>query len=170
MITIDTKELNKLERGLKQYASILPKNVAAAELRRTVKPLLAKVKATAPVGETVTASGWGNHTGPANRRGGATRQDARIKTVNPESSEVARVAVGISRAKGKVGWRTGFIAWGTKERRKKNGQRTGRIARGSNFLKKALDSTILIVRSDFREITLMAFQKWAKKNLPQGRF
>lgn len=168
MITADTKELEKLEKGLTQFNSILPKGVAAVELRKISRPVLQKVKALVPVGKTKSNDGWGKTRGPAYRRGGATRADARIKVVNPNQGEIARVAVGISKAKGKVGWRTGFLTRGTKDRKRRNGQSTGSI-RANNFLQKALDTTVIVVRSDFRELTLRAFERWAKKNLPQGR-
>lgn len=46
------------------------------------------------------------------RRGGATKADIRIKVVSDKQGE-ATALVGVSKAYGKVGWRTHFIEYGT---------------------------------------------------------
>ena len=96
-------------------------------------------------------------------RGGATRRDMRILIVPGVGNEVSRAVIGVSQKKGKVGWRTHFITRGFSDR-------SGRFHKGRDFLKSAFDLTYGISKGIFAREVLVSFQKWAKRNLPQGKF
>ncbi|KQS33969.1 hypothetical protein [Dyadobacter sp. Leaf189] len=163
MIQINADELLKLATGLDQYKSIMPKSVSTQALRNAVRPMFRSAQRLAPSGRVVSKSGWGKNKGPEFARGGATRRDIRIKLVPARGQETARVIVGVSKKSGKVGWRTHFITRGFTDR-------GGRFHRPDNFLQNAYDYTIEIVRTSFQKEVLLSFRKWARRNLPKGRF
>ena len=165
MIEVDVKDLYKLEAGLKHYDSILPKSVAASAFRNATKPMVKASKDFAPVGGRKSKNGWGKRTGPEYRRGGATKRDVRFKMVPSKvnAGEVSKALIGVSMKKGKSGWRTHFITSGFTDR-------GGRKHAGKNFLQTAFDTTIGEVSASYAKEMVGAFQKWAKRNLPQGRF
>lgn len=156
MITVNTDEVKKLERGLSQYQSILPKSVAASALKKATRPMVKMAKAEAPVGKSKNVLG-------GNSRGGATRRDTRVKVVPVESGEIARLIIGVSKKRDKVGWRTHFITRGFTDR-------GGKRHAANDFLKRAYEATIGAARAEYATEILIAFKKWAQKNLPQGRF
>ncbi|QRQ99714.1 hypothetical protein [Dyadobacter sandarakinus] len=153
-VKIDTKELDKLAKGLSRYESVVPRSVKNTALRRSSKPMLDAAKKEAPVGRAI--SGRNNEEG-----GGATRSDLRIKAVKPEPGEDSRVLVGVSKRRGKVGWRTHFITRGFTDR-------GGKRHAPNDFLKRAYESTIEAVGALYKEEILIAFKKWADKNLPRN--
>ncbi|MCE7038990.1 hypothetical protein [Dyadobacter sp. CY312] len=165
MIRIDTSDLDRLEKGLSQYRTVLPKSVAASAFRNAIRPMLQKVKSEAPIGKRSAPNGWGKRTGREYARGGYTRRDARIKIIPAKTSagEVARGFVGISSKKNRVGWRTHFITTGFTDR---GGKKHG----ANQFLKRSFDATIEIARNSFGREMAGSFQKWTKRNLPQGRY
>lgn len=162
MIKVDTSDLNKLEKGLSNYQSILPKSVAVNALRNATKPMLQKAKSEAPIGKRTASEGWGKNTGRQYARGGYTRRDARFKVIPAKTGagEVARALVGISSKKNRVGWRTHFTTTGFTDR---GGKKHG----PNNFLQRAFDATIDVARASFGKDMANSFQKWAKRNLPQ---
>lgn len=163
MITADTNELKRLEEGLRQYESILPKSVAGQALKKSSRPMEQSARRLAPVGNVVNATGWGKHRGPKYARGGTTRRDVRFKFDKSEDKALTRAMIGVSRISTKVGWRTQFYTAGYTDR-------GGNRHRGKNFLQDAYNFTIDFVRLNFAKESLLSFQKWAKRNLPQGRF
>ncbi len=98
---------NKLNR--------LPNNVSVKAIqdgmKKAVEPLKQKMTQIVPVGnggaERVSRKKRDN----AYRRGGATRRDLRILTVQDDPSEF-KTLIGVSKLRGKVGWRTHFIVSG----------------------------------------------------------
>jgi len=155
MITIDAKDLLKLAKGMETYRNAVPKSIAVKALREAIKPMLTATKNLAPVGSVVNYSGRAG-----TERGGATRRDVRIRFVKEEGQEIARVLVGVSAKKGKVGWRTHFITRGFTDR-------GGNFHRGQDFLKEAYDNTFDIVQAKFYKALFDGFIKWGKENLPQ---
>jgi hypothetical protein len=162
MIKIDASELIKLSKGLEQYKSIFPKSASTQALKKSVRPMFRSAQRLVPTGRRVAASGWGEKKGSDYARGRATARDLRIKLVPAKGNESARVLIGVSKAKGRVGWRTHFITRGFTDR-------GGRFHRGKDFLQNAYDYTIDIVKDNFNGELLLFFRKWAKRNLPQGR-
>lgn len=162
MIKIDASEMEVLSRGLDRYKTIFPKANSTQALKRAARPMLRSAQRLAPTGRRVSRSGWGSKTGSQYTRGGATIRDLRIKVDPVKREDVSRVMVGVSRAKGKVGWRTNLITRGFTDR-------GGRFHRPNNFLQAAYDYTIDIVRANYSGELLLSFRKWALKNLPQGR-
>lgn len=163
MIKIDAKELLKLADGLAAYKNMMPKSVANSALRKSVRPMYNSAQRLAPKGRVISREGWGKNKGPEYARGGITRRDVRIKMVPAGRDESARAVVGVSKKKGKVGWRTHFITRGFTDR-------GGRKHRGRNFLQDAFDYTIEIVRDNFTREALLSFRKWARRYLPKGKF
>ena len=165
MIRVDVKDLHKLEAGLRQYDSILPKSVASSAFRNATRPMVKAAKAAAPVGKRKSANGWGKKKGPEIARGGITKRHVRIQMIPSKinAGEVSRALIGVSMRKGKVGWRTHFITTGFTDR-------GGRKHPGRNFLETAFNSSIAQVAGSYAREMGAAFQKWAKRNLPQGRF
>lgn len=155
MITVDAKELMKLNAAFAQYTKAIPKNVAVKALRESIKPMFTASRNLAPIGNVVNYSGR-----PGMERGGATRRDVRIRFVKEEGSEIARVLVGVSSKSGKVGWRTHFITRGFTDR-------GGKFHGPDNFLQEAFDNTIDIVQDKFYRSLFDGFVKWGKENLPQ---
>lgn len=151
-VKVDMSEMEKLARGLDTYRSILPRSVSDSALRRSARPMLLSARRLAPVGDRLK-----------DKRAGATRRDLRIKTVAPADGENSKVLVGVSKSKGKAGWRTNLITRGFTDR-------GGRFHRARDFLKDAYDYTIEIVRDNYGREVLSSFKKWASKNLPKRRF
>jgi hypothetical protein len=171
-VKMDTSGVSKLEKAMGRYSKIFPNDKANSVFRRAVRPMLAATKVEAPVsmGGRMRISLRHRNKGSvvnAYAQGGATRRDLRIKTVPAKGDELGRVLVGVSKAGGKVGWRTHFITRGTKERRKRSGASTGRMT-PNNFLQRSFDRTISGVRTDFERAYREAFVQWAKTTLPQG--
>jgi len=163
MIKIDAEDLKKLARGLDAYQSMMPKTVASSALRRSVRPMSQEARRLAPKGKVKSSEGWGKYKGPEYARGGVTRRDVRTKMVPGVAGESARAVIGVSKKKGKVGWRTHFITQGFTDR-------GGRFHSGKNFLENAFESTIGVVRDNFGKEVLLSFQKWARRVLPKGKY
>lgn len=168
-IILNADQLTKLDATLQRYQHMLPPSVAANALRKSARPMFRAAKDLVPVSNDgreyvrLRREGWSVHADAnVGRRGGATRRDLRIKAVKGEHGEVGRVLVGVSQKNGKVGWRTHFITTGFTDK-------NGRKHTGNNFLKQAYDQTIGEVKLIFSQELYIEFQKWGKKNLPQGR-
>lgn len=173
MIRVDTSEIVKLAKAMEKYSRIFPKEKANAALRKAVRPMLAAAQIEAPVsfdGQTRVSLKHRKKGNAVNsyRQGGATRKDLRVKSVQAEGDELGRVLIGVSKKRGKVGWRTPFITKGTKERKTKKGKRTGRVS-PNNFLQRAFDRTFPSVREAFARDYREAFIQWAKQTLPKGK-
>ncbi|MET7253463.1 hypothetical protein [Dyadobacter fermentans] len=171
-VTADTSEITKVEKAMGRYSRIMPPEIANNLLRRSVRPMLIAAKAQVPVSSNGQMRVSLKHrkagkSANAYAQGGATRRDLRIKIGRPEIKELSRVLVGVSRMPGKVGWRTPFITGGTKDRLTEKGRRTGRV-RANNFLDRAYDQTISMVRTDFQREYREQFIRWAKENLPKS--
>lgn len=69
-----------------------------------VRPVLLKAKELVPVGEQKFGEGW-------QERGGTTKRDLRIKTVNDVAFET-KALIGVDGRKGRVGWRAHFQEFG----------------------------------------------------------
>ncbi|MCF0060122.1 hypothetical protein MUK70_12800 [Dyadobacter chenwenxiniae] len=168
-VKIDTQEVDKLGKAMSRYAGIFPQNKANSVLRKAVRPMLTAAWIEVPVSkgsERVSLSGARRaikkgYNANYLRQGGATRRDLRIKTVAPKGDELGRILVGVSKSRNKVGWRTHFITRGFKDR-------GGNPHGPNNFLQRAYDQTISMVRADFLKAYREAFAKWAKHTLPQG--
>ncbi len=153
MITLDAKELMKLNEGFKKYGAAIPQSVAKKALRDAAQPMLTATRNNAPVGGVINYSG-------TSHRGGATRRDVRMMFAKIEGEEIARVLIGVSMKSGKVGWRTHFITKGYTDR-------GGSFHRGKDFLTEAYDNTIGIVQDNFYKTLFSGLVKWGKENLPQ---
>lgn len=160
MITLDAKELMKLNEGFKKYGAAIQPAVAKKAFREAARPMLTATRNLVPVGSVIAPMGWGKNKGPAFARGGYTRRDVRLKFVPPIGDEVARVAIGVSKAGSDVGWRTHFITRGWTDR-------GGTFHRGKDFLTEAYDNTIEVVQDNFYKTLFSNLLKWGKENLPQ---
>lgn len=174
-ITVDLKDIEKLNVAMGRYAQIMPTSKANSVLRKAAKPMLSAAQSEVPVSrgdqESVSLNRARReikaHRNPNGyRRGGATRRDLRIKAVQPKAGEIGRVLVGVSKRRGKVGWRTVFITTGATNRKTKKGKSTGSV-KANKFLDRAYDSTIDFVRVDFQQQYREAFVSWARSNWPQ---
>lgn len=154
MITLDAKELMKLNEGFKKYGAAIPPTVARSALREAARPMLTATRNLAPVGSKVSGEKGGYN------RGGATRRDVRMMFSKVEGEEVARVFIGVSMKTGKVGWRTHFITKGWTDR-------SGTFHRGKDFLTEAYDNTIGVVQDNFYKTLFSNLVKWGRENLPQ---
>lgn len=163
MIEVDIKEFQRLEKELRRYETTF-RAPGAKILRDATRPMVIKAKAEAPTGKSISRNGWGKKTGPEFARGGMTKRDIRFTSVPPViNGEISRVLIGVSKRKGRVGWRTHFITKGFTDR---GGKKHG----PNDFLQRAYDSTIEYAKQyTSREIS-QALVRWAKRNLPQGRF
>lgn len=154
MITLDAKDLFKLREGFARYQNAIPKSVAQGALRAAAKPMLDSARRLAPVGGDRMMKGKGQV------RGGATRRDMRILSVNPEGVEITRIAVGVSGKSNAVGWRTHFITRGFTDR-------GGVFHKKRDFLQDAHDYTIDVVEDKFYKALFTRFVEWGRLNLPQ---
>lgn len=157
MITLDAKELSRLNKGFEKYQNAIPVSIARKALREAAQPMLRSAKNLVPVGGKIQKYGKAR---TDQDRGGATRRDIRIAFVKQENLEIARLVVGVSQKSGRVGWRTHFITRGFTDR-------GGSFHRGKDFLTEAHDNTIGEVQNTFYRLLFEGFVKWGKQNLPQ---
>ncbi len=113
---MDSSSLKPLIQDLRSVGRALDWKVLGGALVGASKPAVRSVQQEAPVGqdgyERVSLSrGRGRRNDY--RRGGATRRDVRAKAVDGVGQEEVRVLIGVSQKRGKVGWRTHFITFGT---------------------------------------------------------
>lgn len=118
-VTINTSMLTQLNNDLKTVGRSLDRSVVGPALVDAAKPLLIAAEQEAPIGKIPryksTLVSRGKSKGQTRRitgsfaRGGATRRDVRLRSVDGNGAEVARVLVGVSKKSGKVGWRTQFL-------------------------------------------------------------
>lgn len=160
MITLDTRELQRLNEGFRKYGAAVQPAVVKKAFREASRPMLTAVRNLAPVGGVIAPMGWGKNKGPVFARGGYTRRDVRVKFVPPLGDEVVRVAIGVSKAGSKVGWRTHFITQGWTDR-------GGTFHRGKDFLAEAHDNTIGVVQDNFYRTLFSGLVKWGREHLPQ---
>ena len=171
-VTADTSGLNKVDQGLARYSKIMPTDTTNRILKKATKPMLNSAKANAPVskgGRTRISLKHRSAGKNANAyaQGGATRRDLRAKVVPPEKDESGRILIGVSKRSSKVGWRTNFITRGTRIRFSKTGKSLGRVSK-NNFLQRAYDQTMPMVRVDVEREFRLEFIRWARQNLPQS--
>lgn len=116
-----TATLTGFDELVKSLAKDVPASVNADALNKILtvvaKPFLNEMKRTVPVSKVYQrVSLRHRHSGFANdfrRGGGATKQDIRIRSITDRQSLYgAEKLVGVSKKKGKVGWRTHFIILG----------------------------------------------------------
>lgn len=128
----------------------LPREVSDDELSKQLQaaaqPMKEQMTQEAPKGQYKDTQGEfvslryrGNRYANDYRRGGATKQDVRIKVAKDENGTV-KVLVGVSKAAGKVGWRTHFIVQGVAG--------TKQVAKNP-FLDRAHDKTIAQTEDNF---------------------
>lgn len=118
-ISIDTRQLQALEFRLNTVGRSLNKQTLSPALVDAAQPMLTAVRQETPVGPvpryksaTITRGrnkGGVRRTTGSFARGGATRNSVRLKAVEGVGNEVVRVLAGVSKKRGKVGWRTHFI-------------------------------------------------------------
>lgn len=174
-VVIDTTDIDRLAEAMKRYGGIMPTAKANQALRKSAKPMLSRAQTEVPVwrgGRERISLAKGRAAIARNsdpnyyRQGGATKRDLRIKAVNPRSKEIGRVLVGVSKKKGKVGFRTHWIEQGTSDRYTKSRAYRGKI-KANPFLQRSYTATIDMVRTDFAAAYRLAFIKWAKATWPQ---
>ena len=175
-IVIDTTDIDKLARAMSRYGGIMPTSKANQALRKAARPMLLKARQEVPVWkgdrERISLAAGRAAIGRGSdpnyyRKGGATKRDLRVMAVAPRFFEIARVLVGVSKRKGKVGWRTHFIEQGTQSRYTKKGRMYRGAIRANPFLQRSFDQTIFSVRKEFSETYKAAFIKWARATWPQ---
>lgn len=121
-ITLNDSELRDLDRRVAESGgAFTPRNVDQI-LAKAARPVLVVLRTNTPVGKgkmksksRTNKNGTGDSTYD---RGGATRRDTRIKVIKGAGGEVSAVLIGVSKRRGKVGWRTHFITRGTKRNRR----------------------------------------------------
>lgn len=138
-LTVGTSELNELNGRLRRAGRSLDKKTLGPALLNAARPALNAVRQEAPVGEGYERVSLSHRRGRRNdyRRGGATQRDVRQKLVDGVGDEVVRVLEGVSKKRGKVGWRTHFITFGT------------RFMRANPFIDRAVNRTLPEVISRF---------------------
>jgi HK97 gp10 family phage protein len=130
-ILYDLTGLRNLEANLVRLPFQLQERTMQAALSEAAKPIKTRMVQEAPRGkgnQRVSLKRRSNDY----RRGGATRQDIRIRAVRDKVGE-AKVIIGVSKKSGKVGWRTHFITKGVAGKRR---------IRPNDFLTRAFSQTI----------------------------
>jgi hypothetical protein len=115
-----TATLTGFDELVKALAKDVPASVNADALNRILtvvaQPFLKEMRRTVPVskgGQRISLKHRKNHSANEYRRGGATKGDLRIKQITEKGNLYgAEKLVGVSKKKGKVGWRTHFIIQG----------------------------------------------------------
>jgi hypothetical protein len=163
MISLDTKELMRLNKGFEKYQNAIPAATTNAALVKSARPMLNLVKQLVPIGDVISDDGWGARKGPDYRRGNrSTLRDVRISRIKPKGDEIARIMIGVNDKSGHVGWRTHFITHGWTDR-------GGSKHAGKDFLAQAYNSTIEEVQNTFYRELFTNLVKWGNANLPQGK-
>lgn len=151
-MSFDASQAAALDRALGRYKQIIPNSAASKGIRKALKPMLEAAKSEVPVGGRVSKGKRSEYD-----QGGATRRDLRIRIVKPEGDEAARGLVGVSKKRGKVGWRTHLITRKNKNRKAPD-----------NFLERAyrqtIDQTVQILGTSIEQ----SVRDWAKNNLPHS--
>ena len=145
MLAVDTEELKLLAERILKLSKHLTFDENQSALNFAVKPVLEEMQRTVPVWKkkisfhtrTSRWRGAPQSIDPAYSRGGATKQDLRIKNIRLSKSNEAKVIVGVSKKKGKVGWRTHFIIHGTK------------FMKANDFMIRSANSTIDMVEKRY---------------------
>lgn len=148
-LTVDLRELDQLAITLRDARSIYPKSVVSAALKEAAKPMLVAAKQEAPVGNRRRYASNSNTSGSMDR-GGATRRDIRLKAVTFKGGSVG-VLVGVSKKRGRVGWRTQFITRGTK------------FMRRNDFLERAFNRTFDLVRGRLENSLGQKFEAYIRR-------
>lgn len=153
-MSFDFKGFDEAETALKQVPLVVSQKFIGGALRVAGRPMLDNFKSRIPIGDKKSGEG-------RDRRGGATYQDARIKIVYRDGEGIVRMLMGVSKAKGKVGWRFGYID-------KSEGFRTrnGRRIAGGQYLERAGVATAAKVEARFYQLVGDRVQK----NLAKGGF
>lgn len=133
-ISYDLTSLRNLEANLMRLPFQLQERTMQAALSEAARPMKTRMVQEAPRGKGNLRVSLSRRRGRSNdyRRGGATRQDIRIRAVRDKVGE-AKVIVGVSKKSGKVGWRTHFITKGIAGKRR---------IRPNDFLTRAFNQTI----------------------------
>ncbi|UFH52553.1 hypothetical protein [Spirosoma sp. KNUC1025] len=153
-IKVDSSSLKPLMADLRRVGRALDFKTLGAALVGASKPAVRAVQQEAPVGhdghQRVSLS---RSRGRRNdyRRGGATRQDVRAKAVDGVGKEEVRVLIGVSKKRGKVGWRTHFITVGTIR------------MRANAFIDRGVNRVIDQVKSSFMGSLITTVQRIVKR-------
>lgn len=142
-LTFDGSELRKLSRQLAATGKEFGKPQMKKALKGALKPLLDAARQYVPVGSRLNRS-TATFTRRSGKtvwdgtydRGGATRRDLRIRIVEGEGAEVIRGLVGVSKARGRSGFRAHLITRSTANRRTQKGANRG-STRANDFLARA---------------------------------
>lgn len=124
-LNTETADLRDLIVSLNQAGGDFTPQLAGRILIDAAKPLLIAEQQEVPVGDIPQYQSGAVVRGirkgkPRTNigtyaRGGALRRSLRLKAVNPEGKEQARVIVGASKRTGQAGWRAHFIINGTQK-------------------------------------------------------
>lgn len=154
-LILDANQLYEFDRTLSRVGRVFDKNTSKRILRIALAPAEAAVKREAPEAQrgSVTFRTFSTKRGKIKRdgtydRGGATKRDVRILMVNPVGDESARGLVGVSKKRGKVGWRTLFLTRGTRNRRTRKGWNRG-ATRADDFLDRGERQSEYLVEREF---------------------
>ena len=152
--TFDDAQLRVFDAQLGRVGKVFTKGTSGKILRSALKPTLAAVKRNAPVGKTkVRSTGkFAGRSGKLKRdgtydKGGATRRDARILIVRGGNELETIGLVGISKSRGKVGWRAHLITRPNLNRRVAN-----------DFLGKSERETETLVLSNYEQTAVDVIQ------------
>ena len=121
-ITIDDSQLRAFDRQIAESrGAFTPRNLDGI-LVKVARPILKVLRSNTPVGKQRSrGKGRTKADGPGDGtydHGGATLRDTRTRIVKGGGDEVSAVIIGVSKRRGKVGWRTRFITRGSKHNRK----------------------------------------------------
>jgi len=120
-LTVDTSDMRNLDIQMSRIGRSFDRGALTQTGRRAFNPMVVATRQEAPIGR-IKRSPTGRtkadqRTDGTYDRGGATRRDIRFKAVAGKGEEVVRFLVGVSKSRGKVGWRTHFITRPTKKDR-----------------------------------------------------
>lgn len=149
-LTVDLRELDNLRITLQQAKAQYPKSVVGAALKDAANPMLIAAKQEAPVGKKLRYKARNVANNGSYDRGGATRRDLRLKVITYKGGSIG-VLIGVSKKKGKVGWRTPFVTLGSKNNRK------------NDFLTRAFDRTFELVANRLGKSLGVKFEAYVKR-------
>ncbi len=155
--SVDESQLRALDRQLAEAGRAFTPRLTGSILVNAARPMLTALRNNTPVGKQrrygkgrLKRDGAGDGTYD---RGGATRRDARIRQGSlTRGDEVATVVVGISKRRGRVGWRTRFTTQGTKRSRK------------NEFIRRTEDQTAGLVELRFAQSAQVVVSRILSRN------
>lgn len=119
-LTIDTRTLLDLDRKLAAVGKSFSGPAIKQVLRVAAKPALTALRANAPVRKGPVSA--------KRKRTETTRGSARILTVDGRGEEIAAVLVGISKKRGRAGYKAPWQTRGTTTRMTRKGYNRGRMS------------------------------------------